>query len=175
MKRTTKRKGFTLVELLIVIVVIGILSAMMMMSSSEAVSSARASTITSNMRNLQTAALAYWADNMNKFNTTTYDSSTVLFVPTASEKGVLSYLKDDANSNIDYSGYDLKVSQTDTDTKGNWYITYKFDKGRGDDDRVREKVASRAASMGILSGMTSNDVEYKYTATADATIYMLVR
>ncbi|MBR0278525.1 MAG: type II secretion system protein, partial [Synergistaceae bacterium] len=32
MKRNMKRRGFTLVELLIVIVVIGILSAMMMLS-----------------------------------------------------------------------------------------------------------------------------------------------
>ncbi|MBQ3693835.1 MAG: type II secretion system protein, partial [Synergistaceae bacterium] len=34
--KNIKRKGFTLVELLIVIVVIGILSAMMMLSSTEA-------------------------------------------------------------------------------------------------------------------------------------------
>ncbi|MBQ3763726.1 MAG: prepilin-type N-terminal cleavage/methylation domain-containing protein, partial [Synergistaceae bacterium] len=58
-----KRKGFTLVELLIVIVVIGILSAMMMLSSTEAVTSARANNIVSNMRNLKTAALEYYVDN----------------------------------------------------------------------------------------------------------------
>ncbi|MBQ6969090.1 MAG: prepilin-type N-terminal cleavage/methylation domain-containing protein, partial [Synergistaceae bacterium] len=55
-----KRKGFTLVELLIVIVVIGILSAMMMMSSTEATTSAKVTAIVSNLRNLKTAGLAFY-------------------------------------------------------------------------------------------------------------------
>ena len=67
MKRSL-RKGFTLVELLIVIVVIGILSAMMMLSSTEAVASARASNIVSNMRNLKTAVLAWYMDNMDQLD-----------------------------------------------------------------------------------------------------------
>ena len=65
-----KRKGFTLVELLIVIVVIGILSAMMMLSSTEAVTSAKASNIVSNLRNMKTAVLAYVADHVDDFNST---------------------------------------------------------------------------------------------------------
>lgn len=162
-----KRKGFTLVELLIVIVVIGILSAMMMMSSSEAVSSARASTITTNMRNLQTAALAYWADNMNKFNKSNPDKP--LFEPTNEAKGVLNYLKDDENSKIDYSGYTLEVSNTG-DTEGNWYIVYTFNAGRGDNSRVKEKVQGRAASLGLMKAM-SEDV---YDGIAEK-LYVLVR
>ena len=66
-KFDSKRKGFTLVELLIVIVVIGILSAMMMLSSSEAVSSARATTIVADLRNIKTAALAYYTDHIDDF------------------------------------------------------------------------------------------------------------
>ena len=62
--RITKRKGFTLVELLIVIVVIGILSAMMMLSSTEAVSSAKVNNIIVKFRNLKTAAMAYYMDNI---------------------------------------------------------------------------------------------------------------
>ncbi|MBR0278540.1 MAG: type II secretion system protein, partial [Synergistaceae bacterium] len=64
--KSTKREGFTLVELLIVIVVIGILSAMMMLSSTEAVSSARANNIISNLRNLKTATLAFYVDSLDK-------------------------------------------------------------------------------------------------------------
>ncbi len=64
--KSIKRKGFTLVELLIVIVVIGILSAMMMLSSTEAVSSAKANNIISNLRNLKTAVLSWYADNINR-------------------------------------------------------------------------------------------------------------
>ena len=56
-RKNIKRKGFTLVELLIVIVVIGILSAMMMLSSTEAVSSAKAARIVADLRNVKTAYL----------------------------------------------------------------------------------------------------------------------
>ena len=60
------RKGFTLVELLIVIVVIGILAGMMMLSSTEAVSSAKASNVISNLRNLRTAITAWYLENTDK-------------------------------------------------------------------------------------------------------------
>ena len=61
-----KRKGFTLVELLIVIVVIGILSAMMMISSSEAVASAKATNIVANLRAMQVAALSYYEEHSER-------------------------------------------------------------------------------------------------------------
>lgn len=157
MKRDAKRKGFTLVELLIVIVVIGILSAMMMMSSSEAVSSSRASTITSNMRNLQTAALAYWADNMNKFNKTNPDAP----VPADMKK----YLKDDDASEIDDTEYTLEVTD-----KKDWFIKYTFNKDKGDDEKVKTKVAGRAASLGLMAG-PNDDTVY----TTGNSVYLRVR
>ena len=149
MRREMKRKGFTLVELLIVIVVIGILSAMMMMSSSEAVSSARASTITSNMRNLQTAALAYWSDNMGKFNKTTPDN------PVWAD--LLQYLKEDDKAEVNDAGYNLEVSKTSA-TQGDWYVTYSFNKNRGDDIRIANKIAGRASALGIV-GSTEKDAK----------------
>ena len=64
--KSSVRRGFTLVELLIVIVVIGVLSAMMMLSSTEAVASAKANNIISNLHNWKKAALEWYADNVDK-------------------------------------------------------------------------------------------------------------
>ncbi|MBQ7168612.1 MAG: type II secretion system protein [Synergistaceae bacterium] len=167
MKREMKRRGFTLVELLIVIVVIGILSAMMMMSSSEAVSSARASTITSNMRNLQTAALAYWSDNMGKFNKTTPDAPVW--------DDLIKYLKEDDKADINDAGYNIEVS-TNSNTQGDWYITYSFSTNRGDDTRIANKIAGRASALGIV-GSTEKDAKAFTAPTSikDKKIYLRVR
>ena len=59
------RKGFTLVELLIVIVIIGVLAAAMLLASGAATASAEASNIVSNLRNLQSGSLMFFADNMD--------------------------------------------------------------------------------------------------------------
>jgi len=73
--RKNKNHAFTLVELLIVIVVIGILSAMMMLSSTEAVTSAKVAKIISNLKNLKTAALAFYADNIDECQN--YDDAAI--------------------------------------------------------------------------------------------------
>ena len=63
MLRTVKKKGFTLIELLIVIVVIGVLAAMLMMASSEMESTARATKIINDLKQLETAAMSWYWDN----------------------------------------------------------------------------------------------------------------
>ena len=65
MKHKVKREAFTLIELLIVIVVIGVLAAMMLISSSEIISTAKASNIIANLRNLKTAALSWYMDSFD--------------------------------------------------------------------------------------------------------------
>lgn len=151
-KTNIKREGFTLVELLIVIVVIGILSAMMMLSSTEAVSSARASTIISNLRNLKTATLAYYVDNLDKY--TSNDN------PPAS-KDVFAYMSN--GSQLDsYAGYDVKVN---TSNNNAWYVTYNVS-----DSRIKEKLQGRSKSVGLTKGAESADYDGK-----DDSVGMFVR
>jgi prepilin-type N-terminal cleavage/methylation domain-containing protein len=59
----SKRKGFTLVELLIVIIVIGILAGGMMLASGSATDSAKASTMISELRNAKAGGIMFLGDN----------------------------------------------------------------------------------------------------------------
>ena len=58
-----KRKGFTLVELMLVVVVIAILAAAVMLASDEIVSTSHAARILSNLTEFKKATLAWYADN----------------------------------------------------------------------------------------------------------------
>ena len=154
MKKTTKRSGFTLVELLIVIVVIGVLSAMMMLSSTEAVSSAKAADIISDLRNLKTAALAYYADNITTAETKDFNLQN-------SSADVLKYL----GTNKVNAGYKFVGNQN----IGSWYAQFDVSDGK-----VKEKLASRASSVGLCLGASSKDV-YNATATGNGTVGMFIR
>ena len=153
----SNRKGFTLVELLIVIVVIGILSAMMMLSSTEAVSSARASNIISNMRNLKTATLSWYADNIervvkdtSKHYVITVNDSNITFTNfiKSYNSEILKYL----SSGSSLSLHDKTTTSNDGDyilidiDYKKWYVCYKV----GSDTRIKEKLASRAGSIGLV-------------------------
>lgn len=58
----TKKRGFTLVELLIVIVIVGVLSGLLMLSAGGALDKAEATKIVSDMKNIQSASILYFAD-----------------------------------------------------------------------------------------------------------------
>ena len=154
MKESAVRKGFTLVELLIVIVVIGILSAMMMLSSTEAVSSARAADIISDLRNLKTAALAFYMDNIDeidavKGNIFPFDEHPDIYL--AYEAKVWQYMgskkiRIDGSNNAEEYHYSFgsETHTANTWYGGAWYVWCKVT-----DDRVREKLASRAVAVGL--------------------------
>ena len=144
MKKNIKRQGFTLVELLIVIIVIGILSAMMMLSSTEAVSSARAADIISDLRNMKTAALEWYADNIPYVEGKTADSSGKNFSKLSDEKSkIIKYLGDDALK----AGYSFGDGADDE----TWYAWYKVT-----DARVLEKLKSRASTVGLVRQKNSS-------------------
>ncbi len=155
----TRRTGFTLVELLIVIVVIGILSAMMMLSSTEAVTSAKANNIISNLRNLKTAALAWYTDSMDLLaggdigttaagtgKSTQHDTYWPL---------VKKYLSSAGSSELD-SYYSL-VRCNENDAKEKWYVVYT---NRAIEPAVKYKLKARAASVGLLRAADGNDLPY---------------
>lgn len=173
-----KRKGFTLIELLIVIVVIGILSAMMMFSSTEAVSSAKASNIIANMRNLRTAAIAWYADNESRvvfrkegqyygyrvdgvadaFNTI---KKTSLLggnhtKPSNLRSEIIKYITGDGASNID------DCYQFATRDYKHWYVMYKMGNDlKKIDKRVQDKLKGRAKSVGLIKYSPDNNSTYK--------------
>lgn len=194
MKSSSKRSGFTLVELLIVIVVIGILAAMMMLSSTEAVSSARANNIISNMRNIKTAATAWYLDNIggnltfnDKYEPTykgTYNQhiQDLLDSNSAFIKDVKKYLnsenimlnKDDSGKNFETTWHTYDEGYSICCATGNnykqWLIVCNL---KGANASTKAKLKSRASSVGLL-----NDGEFEadpYDGTGDFVFMPLLK
>ena len=155
--RSIKRKGFTLVELLIVIVVIGVLSAMMMLSSTEAVSSARASNIISNLRNWKTAALAWYVDHIDDVDKGT-DAYKFGTGDNAKSKDIAKYLNSQSAP-----GYNIAIENN------SWFVTYS---GSDLNSNVAGKLNSRRKSVGISGNATSKDAS---TTDISNKVYMYIR
>ena len=141
MKRYAKRRGFTLVELLIVIVVIGILSAMMMLSSTEAVSSAKAAKIISDLRQLKTAALAWYVDNLDLiensddgFTLNAYSADILKYLGTVKVSGNYEF-SDTSNNSTSVPGKSI--------AKMAWFVWWKVE----DDKPLLRKLANRGQSV----------------------------
>lgn len=61
-RKRFRKKGFTLVELLIVIIIIGILAGITMISTGSATDKAEAARIVADLRNIKSACLLHYAD-----------------------------------------------------------------------------------------------------------------
>lgn len=181
------RKGFTLVELLIVIVVIGVLSAMMMLSSTEAVSTAKASNIISNLTNLKKAVVAWYVNNLSRVvklrnSNNTADEYKILNKGNPQTKYTISEFLKNGNGSAEILKYlnntPISLKAKDNSNEGDyifigidfskhWYICYNVGNGKSTNARLKEKLASRAKSIGLfgtddinLNGSTAMEKSY---------------
>ena len=139
----TRRKGFTLVELMIVLVVIGILAAMMMFSSTETTDMARTTKIISDLQMLKRAALAYHADHEDEFRTN--------FNKTIDKKELKKYIGNNNDPELD-SNYSFAVCKNDTTGTADWYVYYGDPHWKSLLSRpgIRRRLEERAKSQGLL-------------------------
>ncbi|MBQ7561934.1 MAG: type II secretion system protein [Synergistaceae bacterium] len=145
-----KRKGFTLVELLIVVVIMGVLTSMMSISSVGSTDSAKASAIIGNLVTMRKAALADYIENGDT-NWTDADSVREAIAAymntkeTAITAAKFSVLKQDA-----------------------WYILYEFQ--TDDSSSVKDKIAGKANLTGLYAATAATTVTNNiYTNVANNT------
>ena len=158
-----KRKGFTLVELLIVIVVIGILSAMMMMSSTEATTSAKVNNIISDMRNLKTAALSFYADNFDNI----VGNPNYSLKDAGVQDKIFAYLGKDSNR-LDKGNYKVSNAASNNGGDGSWWVVCNITGSASEKALIKKKLAGRAKSLG-LKGVANYDSKLSTATDFDAT------
>ena len=157
------RKGFTLIEMLLVIVLLGILASMMMMSSTEAITTAKTTKIVNNLRNLKTAALTYFVENMDDVRDLTTTPSNFI-------SDIAKYLND--GNKLNDPSYDALITQA-----GEWYVTYNVADSTGDAAAIKRKLSNRAESSGLLDspGKSANSKTKTQYSGGNADVAMFVR
>ena len=123
-----KRKGFTLVELLIVIAVIGALATMMTLSAGNAAAKARAASIISGFKIVRTAVIEYELASADEDPTVDHFNST---------------------ASAEYVGPEslaLLRNYVVTNSSGDWTATYDYGSGN---TTVGTQITNLAGSLGI--------------------------
>ena len=163
------RKGFTLVELLIVIVIIGILAAAMLLSSGSATASAEASNVVSELRNMKAAALMFYSDSMDAVNAAANNAAAGLATApsTAAKSALAKYMDNPEKFNVASQPYRFTITGvTGQGTK--WFVGYDV---AGKTNQVKEKLAGKAKSVGLLAGTADLTTVY----TTGTSVWMVAR
>ena len=132
-----KRRGFTLMEIIISIALLAILSGIFTISMSSGTDSAEASRILGELDALKSAASLYYADNVSD-------------LPTPAIADLKDYVS--APEKLDNSEYKF-VEGSNT---SQWFVGYDIS---GASSGVRSKLASSAESHGLRSGTEDSDTD----------------
>ena len=198
-KSCFKRRGFTLISMLIVIAITGILAAMMFMSSSEAIATARATAIIANLNTLKKAVTQWYMDNREKVqpNGMVKIGNTEKPVQEWKDSDIhlSSYLSASGSAGIQLASkttYDSELGNYSTNlveghygicdggtvkTNGSvseyhrnaWFVGYRFTKS---EKNVIEKIRGRMTTSGVFLG--TPDAHQNNVNNQDTAVWMIV-
>ncbi len=123
------RKGFTLIELLIVIIIMGVLGAGLLLSSGQAVGSAKAATIVTNVSQIKNGAMIYYTDHVS-----------------SSDADISDGLRRQIRRYVDISKFNkenenIKYDMTSHGTRKEWTVDCDFTNDPDRDD-IKQKLLS---------------------------------
>ena len=152
MQNFAKRKGMTLIEVLIVVSVIITLSTSMFLSSTQVTGTADAAKIIADLTTIRKAAIAWTADNRDRLKAN-YAKSTPKRVQSSRDilNGIAKYidnnenitLNGNSNGELSQGGYGVCGAENHQTT---WYAGYKF---ANDESHLKEKLRDREKSAGL--------------------------
>ena len=165
-----KRRGFTLVELLIVIAILGALASLMTLSGTNATASANATKIINNLQTMKSAALMFYSD---------YKDSSDADLTKADFEGVSNDYFDVATLKELRKSYGLDMTTASGNDPSKWYVGYVFaEDAAADDAMIKKLLKARAANAGLWgtsdTAITAPSSETEFTTTHTA-VYIRVR
>ena len=174
MEKYAKQKGLTLVELLVCMVVIAILALALILSSKEAVSSAKAARIISNLNVLKAAALQWYNDNVGYVESSKFDNLNA-----HREEIIKKYLSNSDAMEIDdkyqFSDNYNNIGTSDQEQADNdeehgrrvWFVWYNAMEERktSGGKKVLEKLGKRGETAKLRRTHTVVNIENKYSKT----------